>query len=86
MSRHSKVDSRRVLVVVGFFFFLLISTVVKSVLLIAFIFCMFCKSGLKISNSVLSPLYSQKVWDHVNVVQRCIDMQEPIKTQSLPHY
>lgn len=54
-------------------FFLLISTVVKSVLLIAFIFGMFCKSGhYKVSNSVLRPLYSQKVWDHVKVVQRCI--------------
>lgn len=78
MSRHSKVDSRRVWVV----FFFLISTV-----FIAFVFSMFCKSGhYKISNSVLSSLYRQKVWDHVNMVQWCIYMQEPISTQSLPHY
>lgn len=44
MSRHSKVDRKRVLVGCCCFF-ALISTVVKSVLLIAFIFCMFCKSG-----------------------------------------
>lgn len=35
---------------------------------------------------MLPQLYSQKAEDHIQLVQRCVYMQEPTKTQSLPHY